>query len=385
MLALVANLVIVWWETPAVATLSDTVDWVSLFAYPLVGVMIARRHPRNPIGWVFIALGLTEGVAGLLQAYGEYTLINNPGVWPGGAVAALTAGAIFPAPYLLSAVVLLTLVPDGRPLSRRWGLVPAVAVIAAVPFAASFLVTATIDTTSRSLPNPYAAHGLLQTVSNGATIVSAIALATCLLLSVISLGLRFRRATGIERQQLKWIVAAGAATLVSVVVYLPVAGGDSPVALTLLTLWSLAAASIPIAAGFAILRYRLYEIDLIIRKTLVYAALAATLALVYLGGISLTTWIFRSVTGQSSALAVTLSTLAVAAAFHPLRTRIQRTVDHHFYRRRYDAGQTLEAFSGRLREEIDLDALHTEVLAVVTDTLQPSQASLWLRRSGDRA
>jgi hypothetical protein len=174
--------------------------------------------------------------------------------------------------------------------------------------------------------------------------------------------------------------AAFGALVVSTAVFEGITGIGTPDFVFLAGLWL-----IPASVGIAILRYRLYEIDVIIRKTLVYAALAATLALMYLGGISLTTWALRSVIGQSSALGVTLSTLAVAAAFQPLRTRIQRTVDHRFYRRNYDASKTLEAFSGRLREQIDLTALHSEVLGVVTDTVQPSHASLWIRPSEPKA
>ena len=136
---------------------------------------------------------------------------------------------------------------------------------------------------------------------------------------------------------------------------------------------------IPVAIGIAVLRYRLYEIDVIIRKTLVYAVLIGALALVYLGGISLIGWTLRDVAGQSSTLAITLSTLAVAAAFQPLRHRIQQAVDRRFYRQTYDAQRTLDAFNGRLREHVDLDSLQNEVLGVARETLQPGHATLWLR------
>ena len=138
-------------------------------------------------------------------------------------------------------------------------------------------------------------------------------------------------------------------------------------------------ALIPISIGFAVFRYRLYEIDVIIRRTLVYTTLIGSLAIVYLGGIYLLGDLLQTLTGQSGALAVTVSTLAVAAGFQPLRSRIQSAVDHRFYRAKYDASLTLEAFSGRLRQQIDLDALHAEVLTVVRDALEPSQATLWFR------
>ncbi len=138
-------------------------------------------------------------------------------------------------------------------------------------------------------------------------------------------------------------------------------------------------ALIPISIGFAVFRYRLYEVDVIIRRTLVYTTLIGSLAIVYLGGIYVVGDVLQTLTGQSGALAVTVSTLAVAAAFQPLRSRIQRAVDHRFYRAKYDASVTLDAFSGRLRQQIDLDALHAEVLTVVRDALEPSQATLWFR------
>jgi hypothetical protein len=133
------------------------------------------------------------------------------------------------------------------------------------------------------------------------------------------------------------------------------------------------------AVGVAMLRYRLYEIDVIIRRTLTYACLVVALAAVYLGGVALAGALLRQLTGSSSVLAVTLSTLVVALAFQPLRRRIQRAVDHRFARARYDANQAVEAFSGRLREQIDLDALSAELVAVVRRTVQPSQTTLWLR------
>ena len=183
----------------------------------------------------------------------------------------------------------------------------------------------------------------------------------------------YRRATGVRRQQFKWVMCGSAITataipmfaFVSVTWIQPFAGA--------------AVAALPIAIGVGILRYRLYEIDVIIRKTLVYAILVGSLAVVYLGGIYLIDRALQALTGQSGALAVTVSTLAVAAAFQPLRARIQRAVDHRFYRQKYDAIQTLETFTSRLRDQIELDALSAGVIEVVNTTLQPRHASLWLR------
>jgi hypothetical protein len=184
----------------------------------------------------------------------------------------------------------------------------------------------------------------------------------------------YRRATGERRQQLKWVMCGSAVTAVAIPLF---AFGGGPIGLQVVG--GLAIAALPISIGVGILRYRLYEIDVIIRKTLVYATLVAALALLYLGGIYAIGSTLQALTGQSSALAVTLSTLAVAAAFQPLRTRIQRGVEHRFYRQKYDAALTLQGLTGRLRDQVDLSALQSEVLDIVTLTLQPRHASLWLR------
>jgi hypothetical protein len=203
--------------------------------------------------------------------------------------------------------------------------------------------------------------------------------------SAASLVVRFRRAGLVEREQVKWLAAAAG---VSAWIYLGdlvvsvVAAGSGPEPVWRVVLddtFVVSLGLIPIAIGIAVLRYRLYDIDVIIRRTLVYAALVGCLAVVYLVGVFAIQAAVRSVSGQSGTLAVTVSTLLVAAAFQPLRTRIQRAVDHRFYRRRYDAARTLESFSGRLREQVEIETVSGEVLDVVRQTLQPVHVSLWLR------
>ena len=200
-------------------------------------------------------------------------------------------------------------------------------------------------------------------------------------LSVVSIVLRYRRSSGVRRQQMQW-VAAGVlfeAVLVVVSVVLGVLGLDESGSLPFVG----AIVLFPSLMAIAILRHRLYDIDLVIRRTLVYTCLVAVLALVYLGGIAILGAVFRSATGQSGALAVTLSTLAVALAFQPARRRIQHAIDRRFSRRTADAQQAARAFSGRLREEIDLDALCQELIGVVDTAVQPRHATLWLQRSAD--
>jgi hypothetical protein len=183
------------------------------------------------------------------------------------------------------------------------------------------------------------------------------------------------------RQQVKWLIggAAIALTCLGIMLFGPASSSSTLVQTAISIALPIGLAALPVSIGVGILRYRLYEIDVIIRKTLVYAVLAGTLAVTYLGGISLIDHALQAVTGQSGALAVTVSTLVVAAAFQPLRARIQRAVDQRFYREKYDATRTLDAFAGRLRDQIELDALTADVLGVVRLTLQPRHASLWLR------
>jgi hypothetical protein len=198
--------------------------------------------------------------------------------------------------------------------------------------------------------------------------------------AVISLFVRFRRARGDKRQQIKWFVSAAALTLVWITVfgqYSPLVLPEAIVALSSL----LVIPSIPIATGIAILRYRLYDIDRIINRTLVYGSLVLILALLYFGGVTATQALLQTLTGQANLpqLAVVVSTLVIAALFNPLRQRVQGLVDRRFYSKKYDARKTLEAFSAKLRDETDLEALNNDLVGVVRETMQPAHVSLWLR------
>jgi hypothetical protein len=199
----------------------------------------------------------------------------------------------------------------------------------------------------------------------------------------ISLVVRFRRARGVERQQLKWFAFSGVVfcavfAIGPVLWYLPESPGTEWI---WTVLFLLGASTIPVAVGIAILRYKLYEIDLLINRTLVYGSLTASLALVYFGGVAATQTIFRALTGQEQQpqLAIVVSTLVIAALFNPLRRRIQGFIDRRFYRRKYDTRKTLETFSAKLRDETDLDALRDDLVGVVRETMQPAHVSLWLR------
>ncbi|MEP6642042.1 MAG: hypothetical protein ABJB93_09075, partial [Gaiellales bacterium] len=288
--------------------------------------------------------------------------------------------------------VAILLFPDGRVESRvlRWMLRTYVA--ASVVLLAGFWLVVTgavIDDNIHLVPD-----GDLTVVNTPPTwfgAIEAVSLILCGACALVWIGaqvIRWRRATGAYRQQVKWLMCGSAMAVACLgLILIGPNMGASTAGRALRAAIPVGIAALPISIGVGILRYRLYEIDVIIRKTLVYTALLGLLAACYLGGVYLMGDVLQALTGQSGALAVTLSTLAVAAAFQPLRTRIQRSVDHRFYRRKYDAAQTLDAFTGRLRDQIELDALASDVLEVVRLTLQPSQASLWLvpqRTAGDR-
>jgi hypothetical protein len=225
--------------------------------------------------------------------------------------------------------------------------------------------------------NPVGVEGAGPFLEGTTTVGTGLALLG-LLLAVVSMIVRFRRSIGVERQQLKWIVYAGAVAAGGFALTLFLSG---PLANAVFALAFLAFIGVPVAAGVAIMRYRLYEIDLLINRTLVYGALTATLALLYFGGVTATQAVFRALTGQQEQpqLAVVVSTLVIAAMFNPLRRRIQGFIDRRFYRRKYDAAKTLEAFSAKLRDETDLEALNAELVGVVRETMQPAHVSLWLR------
>lgn len=361
---------------------------LTLLTFAVVGVMVATRRPGNAIGWLLLGIGLAWGVAN--STYSDYGLLLHPGSLPFAGVAAPIAGSFWVPPIGLSGTFLILLFPDGRLLTPRWRWVGRLSVVAIVVGTVSLVVT----------PGTMTAAGYPHTVnplgiSSLSTVISVaqaaiILIPVCMALSAASLVLRFRRAQGAERLQIKWLAAAAATVALIYAVVEPVSIALRHESHTPGWLSALQGAAlfsfflVPVAIGFAVLRYRLFEIDVIIQKTLVYTSLVVMLATLYLGGIAALGWIGRTVTGQSGAVAVTLSTLVVAAAFQPLRKRIQGAVDRRFYRARYDAAQTLEAFSSQLRRQIDLDTLRTDVLGIVGSTMHPSHASLWLRPAEPR-
>ena len=350
------------------------------FTFPLVGAVVAAQRPHNPLGWIFCVIGLTYGLTVTGEAYGIYALRTAPGSLPGGGLMSwLGNWAWAPGLGLLLTFALL-LFPDGRLPSRRWRPVAwlsgaSIAMICGLGAAWSWPQRglALMESAQEGLEN--APHLVQLLVQAGVPLMLL-----CGLASVVALLVRFRGSRGVERQQLKWFAFAGAVTFAGLVLILFPSqyGWIGPVSV-LVALPILV--SMPVAAGVAILRYRLYDIDRIINRTLVYGLLTALLAGMYAAVVLLLGQLFGGIGAEPPNWLVAGATLAVAALFQPLRRRIQNAVDRRFNRRRYNATKTIEAFSARLRDQVDLDTLSAELLAVVDRTMQPTTASLWLRPS----
>jgi hypothetical protein len=345
-------------------------------AFMVVGALVVARRPANAIGWMFSTIGLLVVGASLASEYSHYAYVTQPGAQPF-AVAAAWYGSWAAYPIFgLTFTFTLLLFPTGRLLSPHWR---PIAWLAAIGITANSVLAALqptlrLEYEGRTIPNPIGISGLPRPEQGAVGIVLTGLFVGVSLAACASLVVRFRRARGMERQQLKWFAYAAAlmVTANAVGALLPFSG-DPGAALTI--------ALLPVAAGIAILRHRLYDIDRLINRTLVYGLLTAVLGLGYVGAVLLLGQLFGGVTEDPPSWAVAGATLAVAALFQPARRRIQAVVDRRFNRRKYDAAKTVEAFSARLRDELDLDTLSAELLAVAHQTMQPTTAALWLRPS----
>jgi hypothetical protein len=337
-----------------------------------VGLVLALRRPAHPVGWLLLALGLGLCTSGAAAGYVAYGLVVRPGALPAADVVARLYPTVTNA--LLAALgFVLLLTPTGLPPSPRWrwwtlGSAAAMTVL----LAASAIAPGSLDAGALVAggPQEFRAFGGPLRLANQAA--QALAILT-ILAGTASLVVRFRHARGVERQQLRWVALAAALTGVAMLAAgVLVAAGNLELASWFAVL---CVAFLPLATGAAILRYRLYDLDRITSRTLAYGLLTLLLG----GGYALAVLGLGQLLGQGSSLAVAGATLAVAVAFQPARRRIQQAVDRHFNRRRYDAARTIAGFSARLREEVDLDTLTGELLAVVEQTMQPTRVSLWLR------
>jgi hypothetical protein len=350
------------------------VDLVIAVTYPTVGALIAARRPGNAIGWIFCAIGLSEAVAVFTGEYATYALVTRPGALPAGLAMAWLSTWIWLPGIGLAATFLLLLFPDGRLPSRRWR-----------PVAWSAAVVLAIGSVTLAL-SPWELLGDFAPYTNPLGLAGAANLSPALYVGLLALGtvislcclvaviLRFHRARGEERQQLKWFTYAGA---LYIAVLLPLEGMTAALQL-------LVHPFLPIAVGIAVLRHRLYDIDIIIKRTLVYGLLTGALAALYFGVVVLLQAGFRALAGQESDLAIVAATLAVAALFQPLRARLQAFIDRRFYRRKYDAARIMAAYGAALRQDAELEALSGELLRVADETMRPAHLSLWLRESDGR-
>jgi hypothetical protein len=391
--ALVASASLLEFFDPSVppkdGSIVDVYIWIALLAYPTVGAIVASRRPKNLVGWILCGMGLLFGVGAFADAYAYYTLGAGSDSLPGGMYMAWFSAELLWLPgLLLGSALLVLLFPNGRLLSRSWRAVVWLAV-------GGSAITALLFATSPGrispyrISNPFGIEGNLRSILELLGRLGAAILLVCCVLAVISVFVRLQSAEGEERQQIKWFAYAAAVLLSTFFLGLPLAGVIAAIG------WGWAepipfvigVLAIPAAVGVAMLRYRLYDIDVVINRTLVYGALTALLAAGYVATIMAFQGIsslvfqapFRAFLGQESALATVAATLAMAALFNPLRRRLQSFIDRRFYRRKYDARKTLEAFSTKLRNDTDLDALSDDLVGVVRETMQPAHVSLWLR------
>jgi hypothetical protein len=364
-------------------SIPDDLSWrLGYGLYPTVGAVIIVRQPHNRIGWLCCAFGLLVGPAAFAQDYAWYTLVHQPGALPGGlAMGWLGSWPWYPG-IMLGLIFLPLLFPNGRLASRRWRPVAWAAtavIVAAVAWAA--FAPRQLEGSPAMPMNPLGIRSAA-TLFDWLDPLLPTALGLLALLSAASLVVRFRRSRGEERQQLKWLAYGAVLAAVLYACFIATELHERLAPVVSLVVTTPAIVAIPVAIGVALLRYRLYDIDQIINRTLVYGLLTAILGLIYTGAVVVFGQVFGGVGSDPPSWAIAAATLAVAALFQPARRRTQALVDRRFNRRKYDAAKTVEAFSVRLRDELDLDALSAELLVVVDKTMQPTRASLWLRPSG---
>ena len=366
---------------------------LAMLSYAAVGAFIAAVQPRNPIGWIFCAVALMWELFFFGSGYTQYAVFASSVPLPGLAAIALLTANLWIVSGALIAIALL-LFPDGRLLSPRWRVLP-VLVAASTAFMVFVISVSPGGIPNRPyIPNPIGVPGTAEAIRFLSHDAFIVAWALTYALAAASLLVRYRRSGDVHRQQLKWIAFAGTGLVVVLLsmqafVESPLKTTIDPAARNGPGLFgaipaAVAMAAFPIAAGIAIVRYRLYDIDLIIKRTLVYATTSAAIAATFFAGIVAVQAVLRPIISGSE-LAVAASTLISIALFQPVRRRVQDTVDRRFDRARFDAARTLDVFADSLRDEVDLDALRAALLGAVQQTMAPAHASLWLRERVHRA
>lgn len=347
----------------------------TMLTFSVVGAIIASRQARNAIGWIFCSIGLAVGLDTLARSYVGFWLASGSGRSSLGETAAWFASWSWILLVLVPTSFLLLLFPDGRLLSPRWRPVAWSAALGITSFAVGYAMEVGPLGDYPRISNPY---GVDSPVVGAVTVVSAIVAGGSMVASAISIIVRMRLAGSEQRQQIKWLAYGGAVVVGAVFLSgaISIWSNTAAIAVVIIALLGL-----PVFTSVAILKHRLYVIDMVINLTLVYAILSAAIAVVYFGGIVLLQRVFADLTGQEKLpqLAIVASTLAIAALFNPLRRGIQSFIDRRFYRKKYDARQTLEAFSAKLKHETDLNGLREDLVGMVGEIMQPAHASMWLR------
>jgi hypothetical protein len=358
--------------------------------FPVSGLLVLRRQPRNSVGWLLLAVGGIWGIGAVGDTYATYGLTIEPGSLPLAAAGATVSNAIWAPALGVMATFLLLHFPDGRLPDPRWR--PLALLSGGVIIALTSLLLVSpgelMEGPLAGNQNPLGVEAL-RPVGDVILATLLLALTSCIVASAWSLVVRFRRSRGVERQQLKWMTTAGSvmalAFFTNIFLSMPYSQGTEPGWLVVFNNLAFATwALLPAAIAAAVLQHGLYDIDVVVNRALVYGSLTALLAGVYLGSVLLLQLVLRPLTEQSD-LAVAASTLAVAALFGPARRRIQVAVDRRFYRHKYDAARTVADFSTRLRQQIDLDTVGDDLLAAVIETVQPTVATVWLPGARSRS
>ena len=354
-----------------------------VLAFPIVGLVIAWKRPTNPVGWLFLVTGLMMALDIFSSEYSGRVAFAGASL-PGGALLAWTESMWILGP-LVALPLALTVFPDGRLPASRWRLALTVAVtLSVIATAIAALAPGNLLGYEGRFVNPFAAPGEIGRLAAWMAEVGTVTQLLPPLVGIAAIGVRFRRARGAERQQLKWLLFPLALFVTMITTGIAVASTQPTLANDvrwMFTVALVALALVPISAGIAVLRYRLYDIDLVIRRTLVYGAVVVILGVSYIALVLGLQSALTTFSGNDT-VPVALSTLIIAAMFVPLRTRVRQVVDRRFYRSRYDAQRTVESFAGRLRDEVELDAVRQALANTVGEAVRPASIGVWLRARG---